>query len=87
MKLGQGNIYRSVCQELCPWGEGVSRPRPRGRLGVWLGGGVSRSRPRSRRRLGGLAGGCQSPHSGGCVSRPTPGRVCPGPVCVQSKTR
>ena len=24
MKLQQGNIFRSVCQEVCPQGEGVS---------------------------------------------------------------
>ena len=22
-KLGQGNIFRSVCQEFCPWGGGM----------------------------------------------------------------
>ena len=59
-KLGQGNIFRSVCQEFCsqgglqpkPRGEvegcgrGVSRPTHEGvSWGVWLGG-VSRSRPR-----------------------------------------
>ena len=37
-KLGQGNTFRSMCQEFCPRG-GVSRPTPRGgRLRVWPGG-------------------------------------------------
>ena len=38
-KLGQGHIFRSMCQESCPRGEGlyqhalqVSRPTPRGKL-------------------------------------------------------
>ena len=26
MKSRQGNVFTSVCQELCPWGEGVSLP-------------------------------------------------------------
>ena len=43
---------------VCP--RGVSRPRPRGRLGVWLEG-VSRPRPR------GSLGGCPDPHLGGCT--------------------
>ena len=30
-KLGQGNIFRSVCQEFCPQGGGFSRPTPGGR--------------------------------------------------------
>ena len=44
VKLGQGNIFRSVCQEFCPQVGGVSRPTPRGMLGG-LAGGVSRPRP------------------------------------------
>ena len=48
-KLGQGNIFRSMCQEFCQWGGGlvsqhglqVFRPTPGGRL-RGLAGGVSR---------------------------------------------
>ena len=47
---------------------GGSRPRPRGKLGVWPGG-VSRPRPRGE--VGGLARQCPGPHQGG--SRPTSG--------------
>ena len=32
-KLGKSNIFRSVCQEFCSRGGGVSRPRPRGEVG------------------------------------------------------
>ena len=56
-KLGQGNIFRSVCQEFCP--QGVSRPRPR----VKVGGRGQVSRPRPRGKVGG---------SGWGVSRPRP---------------
>ena len=49
-KLGQGNIFRSVCQEFCS--QGVSRPTPRGgRLKGLAGGGVSR--PTLRVEVGG----------------------------------
>ena len=76
MKLGQGNIFRSMCQEFCSEG-GVSRPTPRGRLrGLAGGGGFSRPTPRGRLR--GLAGGSPGPHPG-AVFRPTPGWGCPGP--------
>ena len=34
-KLGQGNIFRSVCQEFCPWGGGMH-----GRGGAYVAGGV-----------------------------------------------
>ena len=52
-KLGQGNIFRSMCQEFCSggglqanthqggcgvWLVGSPGPHPRGKLGVWLGG-------------------------------------------------
>ena len=44
MKLEQGNIFRSMCQEFCP--RGVSRPTPRGGGGVvGLARGVSRLTP------------------------------------------
>ena len=60
-KLGQGNIFRSVCQEFCSQGgsgPGVSRPTPRGEVGG-MAGGVSRPAP------GGEAGGSPGPHPGG----------------------
>ena len=57
-KLGQGNIFRSVCQEFCSQGGGGSPgPHPRGKL-RGLAGGVSRSTP----------GGGGSPGPGpGCI--------------------
>ena len=65
-KLGQGNLFRSVCQEFCSRGSGwVSRPTPRGGAGwgVWMGGEVSRPTPRGE--LGSLArGGSPGPHPG-----------------------
>ena len=67
-KLGQGNIFRSVCQELCSQGGlvsqhalQVSRLTPKGGL-RGLACGVSRLTPKGGLR--GLAWG---------VSRPTPG--------------
>ena len=70
MNLDQGNIFRSVCQELCSRGEG-SMPRPKGEV-EGLPGGVSRPTPGGcldpgpEGRFGGLAGGGGGP-------RPTPG--------------
>ena len=62
-KLGQGNIFRSVCQEFClPGGEGVSRPTP--------GGGEVEA---SGRGVGGLQA-----HTGGaapCLGGSRPGGV------------
>ena len=69
-KLGQGNIFRSVCQELCPQGGGVGIPICLAGHMTSQGGvkaqaqGVSRSRPR----------GCPGPGLG--VSRPRPGGGC-----------
>ena len=82
MKLGQGNIFRSVCQEFCPQeggclgqGPGVRLrglvggclgPDPGGGWGSGLGGVVSRPRPRGK--VGGvLAGGVSRPTPGGCI--------------------
>ena len=82
-KLGQGNNFRSMCQEFCPEG-GVSRPRPRGRgWGVWRRWGGGCLSPDTVGRLGvwprGVSrptlgwGWCPGLHPGG--SRPTPGGV------------
>ena len=40
MKLGQGNIFRSVCQEFCPRGGYLVWSRGRGVYLVWSQGGV-----------------------------------------------
>ena len=61
-KLGQGNIFRSVCQEFCPRGGGGS-PGPRAGEVEGSGQGGSPG-PHPGGGLRGLAGG---------VSRPTPG--------------
>ena len=65
---------------------GVSRPRPRGRLGGLAGGCPG---PHSGVRLQGLAGGCPGPHSGvrlrglaGGVQAHTWGGGRPRPRCV-----
>ena len=63
-KLGQGNIFRSVCQEFCPWGGGV----------VVSQHALQVSRPTPREKLRGLAWGVSRPTPRG-VSRPTPGGV------------
>ena len=64
-KLGQGNIFRSVCQEFCPQlGDGVSRQQTQGgRWGVWLGG----VQAQTQGEAGGLAGGVQANTGGGGV--------------------
>ena len=87
-KLGQGNIFRSVCQEFCSQGGGLARgspgPHPGGRLGVWLGGspgphpgggGVwlgGSPGPHPGGRLGGLARGSPEGRLGG-LARGSPG--------------
>ena len=70
-KLGQGNIFRSVCQEFCSRG-GVSRPTPRGRL-RGLAGGRGVLRPTPREEVEGCGRGVLQAHTWGGVSRPTPG--------------
>ena len=61
-KLGQGNMFRSVCQEFCPRG-GSPGPHPGSRLGdlqAHTGGG----------EVGGLAGGYPGLHLGGGAPGP-----------------
>ena len=89
--LGQGNIFRSVCQEFCPQGGWYPSmhcrwylsmpcmspgPHPRGKL-RGLAWGVSRPTPRGEVEVSSL-GGVSKPTPGG-VSRPTPGGGSPGP--------
>ena len=69
-KLGQGNIFRSVCQEFCPRGGGVSRPRPKGEVGGLAGGWFLGPDPGGEVGRSGQ-GGCPDPHPGG--------GGCPGP--------
>ena len=82
-KLGQGNIFRSVCQEFCSQGEGVSRLTPGGMLGgsgrgdpgshlagCW-GSGWGVSRPTPKGDVGGSGWGSVQAHSWEC---PGPGR-------------
>ena len=57
MKLGQGNIFRSVCQEFCPQGGLQAHTQGEG-WGVWLGGS-----PGPHPHLGGSPG----PHLRGWV--------------------
>ena len=59
-KLGQGNVFRSVCQEFCPQGGGLYPSMPCRSPGPHPGGGGLRS----------LVGGVPGPHPG--VFRPTP---------------
>ena len=72
-KLGQGNLFRSVCQEFCSRGSGrVSRPTPGGgRLGGSGWGEVSRPTPRGE--LGSLARGGLQAHTQGEGWRVWPG--------------
>ena len=81
-KLGQGNIFRSVCQEFCPQlGDGVSRQQTQGgRWGVWLGG----VQAQTQGEAGGLAGGGFRPTRGVVVSRPR-ARGCI-PACTEADT-
>ena len=82
--MGQGNIFRSMCQEFCSQ-VGSPGPHPGGGWGVWPEGGSPGPHPEGRLR--GLAkGGSPGPHPEGgwgdwlgglkaCtrrVSRPTP---------------
>ena len=92
-KLGQGNIFRSVCQEFCSRGRrgggnpaciaGLQAHTQGESWGVWPGG-VSRSTPRGRGVEGSGLGGLQAHTQGGLqthtqgVSRPTPGEGFPG---------
>ena len=67
-KLGQGNIFRSVCQEFCSRGGGGSKPRPRGEVGGSDWGGCLGPEPGGR--LGGLARAVQAHTQGGFKPRP-----------------
>ena len=62
-KLGQGNIFRSVCQELCSQREGCLGPDPGGML--WgLAGGVLQAH--TWEEIGGFGGGVSRPRPRGC---------------------
>ena len=66
-KLGQGNIFRSMCQEFCPQGGGGGGGGARCR-GVVSQQSLQVSRPTPRGKLRGLAGGwggSPGPHPGG----------------------
>ena len=39
-KLGQGNIFTSLCQEFCPWGACMAGGHVWQGEGVWLAGGM-----------------------------------------------
>ena len=77
-KLGQGNIFRSVCQEFCSRGGGVSRPTPKVEVeGSGQGGPPG---PHPGWRLWGLAGGgSPGPHLGGGELRALAGGGSPAP--------
>ena len=63
MKLGQGNIFRSVCQKFCSQG-GSPGPHLGGSWGSgW--GDISRPTPRGEVGEGPARGGCPGPHLGG----------------------
>ena len=69
--LGQGNIFRSACQEFCPRGRGVLVSQHALQVSRGVGGGYPSmpcrsAGPHPRGKLRGLAwGGSPGPHPGG----------------------
>ena len=64
----QGNIFRSMCQKFCS--QGGLQAHTWGKLGVWLGGDISRPTPRGE--VGGSGQRDLQAHTWG-ISRPTLG--------------
>ena len=84
-EVWEGYVFKPVCQWLCSQG-GVSRPRPKGKVEVWMRGCLGPD-PDPGVRLWGLAGGVQAQTRG---SRPRPrDGGCPGPgpgeyICTEA---